>query len=61
MSFRKHLEVLKVAFCCDKTSTLNGQEVKVLKFLNVGDVECQHGLFKLTMKSNAIACMAPFI
>ncbi len=57
--FQKHMEVVEASFYYGKTSTLNGQEVQVFKFLNVGDLECQHGLFKLTMKSNAMACMAP--
>jgi hypothetical protein len=57
--FWKHLEVVKASFCYGKTSALNGQEVQVLKLLNARDLECQHGLFKLTMKFNAMACMAP--
>jgi hypothetical protein len=28
------MKVLKVAFCCGKTSTLIGQEVQVLELLN---------------------------
>jgi hypothetical protein len=53
------LEVVKTSLCYGKISTLNGQEVQVFEILNAGDLECQQGLFKLTMKSNAMACMAP--
>jgi hypothetical protein len=41
VSFKKHLEVLKVALYCGKNSTLNGQEVQVLELFNAGDLECQ--------------------
>jgi hypothetical protein len=35
--------------------------VIVQEVLNVNDLDCQHGMFKLTMKSNATTCMVtPF-
>jgi hypothetical protein len=31
----------------------------VHELLNASDLECQHGIFKLTMKSNVANCLAP--
>jgi hypothetical protein len=59
--FWKYMEVVKTSFCYGKTFALNGQEVQVLELLNARDLECQQGLFKLTMKSNARACMTPHL
>jgi hypothetical protein len=35
------------------------QEVQVQELLKATDLDCQQGMFKLTMKSNAAACMVP--
>jgi hypothetical protein len=41
--------------------TLNGQVVQVHELLNANDHQCQQGMFKLTMKSNATNFLAtPF-
>ncbi len=58
-SFAKHLEILKTFFCYGKTHKVNEQEVKVHELLNTSYIDCQHGMFKFTMKSNATSCMVP--
>ncbi len=58
--FGNRLQVLKIAFCCGKTiCKVDEQEVQMHKLLYATDFNCQQGLFKLTMKSNAVACMVP--
>jgi hypothetical protein len=57
--FAKHLGVLKIIFCYGKTHKVNELEVKVHELLNTSDIDCQQGMFKLTMKSNATSCMVP--
>lgn len=57
--FCKHLEVLKITLCYDKTHKVNEKEVKVHELLNVNDPNYQQGMFKLTMKSNATFCIVP--
>jgi hypothetical protein len=40
---------------------MDAKNVIVQKLLNAIDFDCQHGMFKLTMKSNATTCMVtPF-
>ncbi len=58
-SFIKHLEVLKTIFYYGETHKVNEQEVKVHELLNTSDIDCQQGMFKFTMKSNATSCMVP--
>ncbi len=38
---------------------MNEQEIKVHEVLNTTDIDCQQGIFKLIMKSNATSCMVP--
>jgi hypothetical protein len=58
-SFPKHLVVIKIVFFSNKTLLLDGVETFVPKVLNASDLDSQHGMFKLTMKLNVAACMAP--
>ncbi len=58
-SFPKHLIVIKTTLCFNKTQLLNGVETFVFEVLNASDLDNQQGMFKLMMKSNVIACMAP--
>ncbi len=61
LSYGKHLQALKIIFYYGKTLTLNGQVVQVHELLNANDHQCQQGMFKLTMKSNATNFLAtPF-
>jgi hypothetical protein len=53
MSFGKHLEVFKRIFCYGKIQQVNNKEVHEPELLNASDLECQSGMFKLTMKSKA--------
>jgi hypothetical protein len=57
--FAKHLEVLRIALCYDKTHKVNEKEVKVHELLNAKVPNYQQGMFQLTMKSNATSCMVP--
>ncbi len=59
VSFGNQLQVLKVTSYHGKTQTLDGQVVQVHELLNASDLECQHGMFKLTMKSNVTDCPPP--
>ncbi len=58
-SFPKHLVVIKTTLCSNKTQLLDGVETFVLEVLNTSHLDNQQSMFKLMMKSNAIACMAP--
>jgi hypothetical protein len=58
-TFFKHLQVIKSNFYLGKTHKVDDQDMMVGELLNVNDLDCQQGVFKYTMKSNAIACMAP--
>jgi hypothetical protein len=42
-----------------KTHQVDDEDMMVGELPNVSDCHCQQDIFKLTMKSNAIACMAP--
>ncbi len=55
----EYLEVLKRVFCYGKIQQVNNKEVNVLEFLNASDLECQQGMFKLTMKSRASTLPLP--
>jgi hypothetical protein len=43
----------------EKTQWVDGQDKKVFELLNVNDLDCKQGMFKLTMKFNVTKCMAP--
>jgi hypothetical protein len=58
-SFPKHLVLIKKNLCSNKTQLLDGVETFVLEVLNASDLDNQQSMFKLMMKSIAIACMAP--
>jgi hypothetical protein len=58
-TFFKHLQVIKLAFCLGKTHKVDDQDMMVGELLNASDLDCQQGMFKLTMKSNEVVCMAP--
>jgi hypothetical protein len=58
-TFSKHLQNIKSAFCLGKTHKVDDQDMIVGEFLNVSDLDYQQGMFKLTMKSNAVMCMTP--
>ncbi len=58
-SFFKHLKVIKTTFCYDKTQRVDEHEIKVFKFLNVNDFDCQQEIFKHIMKLNATTRMPP--
>jgi hypothetical protein len=58
-TFFKHLQVIKLAFCLGKTHKVDDQDRIVGELLNASDLDCQQGMFKLTMKSNEVVCMAP--
>jgi len=42
-----------------KTQKVDDQDMMVGELFNASDLDCQQGMFKLTMKSNATMCMAP--
>jgi hypothetical protein len=42
-----------------KTHKVDDQDMMVGELLNANDLDCQQGMFKLTMTSNATTCMAP--
>jgi hypothetical protein len=58
-SFPKHLVVIKITLCSNKTYLLDGVETFVLEVFNVSDLNYQQGMFKSMMKSNAITCVVP--
>ncbi len=58
-SFPKHLAVIKILFALAKHNLLDRVETFVHEVYNASDLDSQQGMFKLTMKSNATACMAP--
>jgi len=59
--FVKHLQIIKTTFCLGKTNKVDDKNMMVGELLNANDLDCQQGMFKLTMKSNATTCMAtPF-
>jgi hypothetical protein len=57
VSFSKHIHVIKTTFCF--RFWMDGEENFMYKVLNASDLDNQQSMFKLTMKSNLIACMVP--
>ncbi len=55
----KHLQVIKSVFCLGKAHKANDQDMIVGELFNANDLDYQHNMFKLTMKSNATMCIAP--
>ncbi len=58
-TYIKHLQVIKLAFCLGKAHKVDDQDMTMGELFNANDLDCQHNMFKLTMKSNATMCMAP--
>ncbi len=53
------LRLSELHFVMEKTQWVDGQDKKVFELLNVNDLDCKQGMFKLTMKFNVTKCMAP--
>ncbi len=58
-TFVKHFQIIKLVFFLDETHKVDDQDMMVGELLNVIDLNWQQGMSKLTMKSNAVACMTP--
>jgi hypothetical protein len=53
------LRFLKITFCYNKTHKADMKIVMVQELLNANDLDYQHNMFKLTMKSNVTTCVIP--
>jgi hypothetical protein len=61
-SFAKHLEVIKIIYIMAKPiGKIDDHDIVIFNLLNVSDLDCQQGMFKLTMKLNTITYMAPLL
>lgn len=48
-SFAKHLEVIKITYIMAKPiGKIDDHDIVIFKLLNVSDLDCQQGMFKLT-------------
>jgi hypothetical protein len=59
MQHLSNIVVIKLAFYLGKTHKVNVQDMTVGELFNASDLDYHPSMFKLTMKSNAIACMPP--
>ncbi len=49
-TFVKLLQIIKATFHLGKTHKVDDQNMMVGELLNANDLDCQQGMFKLTMK-----------